>query len=174
MPLLRASPVLRSVAARCSPCITTRSPIAIQHRLYAQQSYGGADDDPKAGDPQNQGSNPSADKEHPGPPPPAEGQGTGGGPTKANKGGHNTQQNESSSGDGDVSHGGKESNSAQPKIHSSKVPEEHEHSDEVKQHNDEMDNRRLGGAQNKQDDGKHNVDKGYWSGESGSNIDSLS
>lgn len=175
MHLLRASPILRSVAARSSPRITTRTTIPIQHRLYAQQSsYGGADDDPKAGDPQNQGSNPSADLEHPGPSPPDVGKGTGGGPTKADGGGHNTKQNESSSGSGsesggkgEVSSGGKASNGAQPKIHNSKVPEAHEESEDVKQHNKEMDNRRLGGAQNKQDDGsKHDVDKGFWSGES--------
>ena len=158
MHLLRASPILRSVAARSSPRITTRTTVPVQHRLYAQQSYGGADDDPKGGDPQNQGSNPSADLEHPGPPPPDVGKGTGGGPTKAEGGGHNTQQNESSSGsgggsgsgsNGGVSSGGKASNGAQPKIHNSKVPEEHEESEDVKQHNKEMDNRRLGGAQNK-------------------------
>lgn len=178
MHLLRASPILRSVGARSSPRITTRTTIPIQHRLYAQQSYGGADDDPKGGDPQKQGSNPSADLEHPGPPPPDVGKGTGGGPTKAGSGGHNTQQNESSSGSGsgsgsgskgEVSSGGKKaSNGAQPKIHSSKVPEDHEESEDVKQHNKEMDNRRLGGAQNKQDDGgKHDVGKGFWSGETG-------
>lgn len=175
MHLLRAYPLLRSVAARSSPVITTRAINPIQHRLYAQQSYGGADDDPKGGDPQNQGPNPSADLEHPGPPPPDVGKGTGGGPTKADGGGHNSRQNESSGGSGsgsgsgskgEVSSGGKASNGAQPKIHSSKVPENHEESEDVKQHNKEMDNRRLGGAQDKQDDGgKHNVGKGFWSGE---------
>ncbi|SLM34500.1 hypothetical protein LPUS_03287 [Lasallia pustulata] len=177
MHLSRASPILRSMAARSSPRITTRTTVHIQHRLYAHQSYGGADDDPKGGDPQNQGSNPSADLEHPGPAPPDVGKGTGGGPTKAGEGGHNTQENESSSGSGggsgsgskgEMSSGGKESNGAQPKIHKSKVPEAHEESEDVKQHNKEMDDRRLGGAQDKQDDGdKHNVGKGYWSGQGG-------
>ena len=145
-----------------------------QHRFYAQQSYGGGEGDPKGEDPQNQGSNPSADLEHPGPPPPAEGQGTGGGPTKAYEGGHNVGQNRSSGSSssssaaekkpsGSEGSGKAASNGAQPKIYSASPPEEH--SEEVKQHNREMDNRH-GRAQNKVDgDGDHDVGKGFWSGE---------
>lgn len=148
-----------------------------QHRFYAQQSYGGGEGDPKGGDPQNQGSNPSADLEHPGPPPPAEGLGTGGGPTKAYEGGHNVNQNESSGSSSsssssesaktpESSSGGSgktASNGAKPALYSASPPEEP--SEDVKQHNREMDNRH-GRAQNKVDDGgKQDVGKDFWTGE---------
>ncbi|KAI9876688.1 MAG: hypothetical protein M1830_005961 [Pleopsidium flavum] len=157
-----------SVAARAPASIITHQ------RFYAQQSYGGGEGDPKGEDPQNQGSNPSAELEHPGPPPPTEGQGTGGGPTKAGKGGHNVNQNESSGSSsktqGSSGRNGKSAgNGAQPKIHSSSPPEEQ--SDDVKQHNREMDNRH-GRAQNQGvDDGKDNVGKGFWSGHGGADRD---
>lgn len=136
-----------------------------QHRLYAHQSYGGGEGDPKGENPQDQGSNPSAEKEHPGPPPPTEGQGSGGGPTKANESGHNTKDNASSHGGGSQGGGSKgaaSSSGAQPKILNEGPPAEQ--SDEVKQHNREMANRhdRAGTQVGKQEDEK--VGKGYWSG----------
>lgn len=162
-----------SILSRPFIRVTSRAAASVtsQHRFYAHQSYGGGEGDPKGDDPQNQGSNPSADLEHPGPPPPAEGQGTGGGPTKAYEGGHNVGQNESSgsssSSETPSSSGGSgksAGNGPQPKLHSSSVPPE-EHSEEVKQHNREMDNRH-GRAQNNVDDGsEHDVDKKFWSGE---------
>jgi len=142
--------------------------VTSQHRFYAQQSYGGGEGDPKGDDPQNQGSNTvSADMEHPGPPPPAEGQGTGGGPTKATAGGHGSQNETSGSSKTPSSGGGSgksAGNGAQPKLYKPSVPEEH--SEDVKQHNQEMDNRH-GRAQNNVDDGgNHDVGKGFWGGES--------
>ena len=145
-----------------------------QHRLYAQSSYGGGEGDPKGEDPQNQGSNPiTSNLEHPGPPPPDVGQGTGGGPTKANEGGHSGDGKESSgsssssktpsSSSSSGGSGKSASNGAQPKLYNSSAPAEQ--SEEVKQHNREMDNR-PGRAQNKVDgDGEHNVGKGFWAGE---------
>lgn len=131
-----------------------------QHRLYAHQSYGGGEGDPKGENPQDQGSNPSADKEHPGPPPPTEGQGSGGGPTKAKEEGHNTSDNSSSQGGGNK--GTASSSGAQPKILNEGPPAEQ--SDDVKQHNKEMANRydRAGTQVGEQQDEK--VGKGYWSG----------
>ena len=136
-----------------------------QRRLYAHQSYGGGEGDPKGENPQDQGSNPSAEKEHPGPPPPSEGQGSGGGPTKANEDGHNTQDN-SSSGIGSKDSTKKSSPSktgAQPKILNEGVPTVQ--SDEVKQHNKEMDNRYDRAGAHVEDEANEKVGKGYWSGE---------
>lgn len=155
------------VAPRAAANVTS------QHRFYAQQSYGGGEGDPKGDDPQNQGSNTvSSDLEHPGPPPPAEGQGTGGGPTKAGDGGHGNQNESSGSSSSSSSKkpsssgggsGKSAGNGAQPKLHSPGEPGEH--SEEVKQHNREMDNRH-GRAQNKVDQGnEHDVGKGFWGGE---------
>jgi hypothetical protein len=158
MSRIRASLIFRPFSQpRFTPRTTT--PIAFsQQKRYAGQDYGSGQGDPKGEDPQNQGSNPSADLEHPGPPPPAEGQGTGGGPTKAHSGGHNTQQNDSSSAG---SNGSASGSGAQPKIHNSKVPSEE--SDDVKQHNEDMGKRHDSSHKQSNDDGK--VAKGFWSGE---------
>lgn len=159
MPLSRPTPAMVSILTRPFTRLTSRAPASTitHHRFYAQQSYGGGEGDPKGENPQDQGSNPSADLEHPGPPPPDAGKGTGGGPTKAPGGGHNGNPNESSGssskspasgGDG----GKSASNGAQPKIYNAKVPEEQ--SEDVKKHNREMDNR-YDHAQNRIDeDGK--------------------
>lgn len=135
---LRASSFSRPFAtARFS---ARPSSFAVKNRFYAGQSYGGGEGDPKGEKPQEQGSNPSADLEHPGPPPPDVGKGTGGGPTKAGEGGHNTQQNNSSggsSGGGGKQSGASQSNGGpQPKIHSEGTPAEE--SAEVKAHNEDM------------------------------------
>lgn len=133
-----------------------------QHRL-SHQSYGGGEGDPKGENPQEQGSNPSADQEHPGPPPPAEGQGSGGGPTKAaTDSGQNTKHNASSSG-GDSGKESKSKSGAQPKILNEGVPTEL--SDDAKQHNKEMANRydQAGATVVGLEDDK--VGKEFWAGE---------
>ena len=143
-----------------------RSSFPAQHRLYAQQSYGSGEGDPKGENPQEQGANPSANKEHPGPPPPDVGKGTGGGPTKAGGEEHNGQQSEqksSSSGSGNGA-AGKGEEGAQPKILDERKPPT-EPSEDVKKHNAEMD-QRYGKAQSRVDEeGKDNVGKGWWKGE---------
>lgn len=160
---LKVSPGLRHVwNPRSATVPITTLP---QNRPYAHQSYGGGEGDPKGESPQDQGSNPSADKEHPGPPPPTEGQGSGGGPTKANESGHNTKDNASSQDRGSQGGGSKgaaSSSGAQPKILNVGVPDEQ--SEEVKQHNKEMANRydRAGTHVEEQKDEK--VGKGYWGG----------
>lgn len=162
MSLLRPSPILRSFAASYPTRCLITSKRSSPSRLFAS-SYGDGEGDPKGGDPQNQGPNPSADLEHPGPPPPAEGQGTGGGPTKAGKDGHNTPQNDASGGSSSKSDTGSNgsSNGAQPKILNEKPPAEP--SEDVKKHNEDFDNRY--GAQNKSDHNeKDKVGKGFWSG----------
>lgn len=164
MPILRVSPLFRSLAA---PRQISRATAAFQslhqRRPYAHESssYGGGEGDPKGETPQEQGSNPSAELEHPGPPPPKAGQGTGGGPTKAGSEGQNTQQNDSSSGQGKGSSGGV-SGSSQPKILGENNPK---HSEDVKAHNEDMKKRHDRATESAEEDGSDNVGKGFWSGE---------
>lgn len=133
--------------------------ITSQRRL-AHESYGGGEGDPKGEAPQDQGSNPSADKEHPGPPPPTEGSGSGGGPTKGAESGENTKYNTSKSDNG--RQGGSTKGVAQPKILNEGVPTEL--SDEVKQHNEEMTHRHDRAGAQVGDSKDDKVSKGFWSG----------
>ena len=164
MSVTRIVPVFSTLLARSTSRIATSSGFNQQPRPYASSSYGGPEGDPKADDPQSQGSNPSAELEHPGPPPPAAGQGTGGGPTKADKDGHNTQQNDSSGGGG--SNGGSSvsgaSSGAKPKIHSTSSPPEP--NEDVKRHNEEHSKRHDRSATRPEDDSSQKVDKGFWGG----------
>ena len=167
MSTLRLSPLLRSLAAP-RPIYRKLIPFTsiCQRRAYAHESssYGGGAGDPKGENPQKQGSNPSAELEHPGPPPPKAGQGTGGGPTKAHEGGHNTQENESSTGSSEKSSSssGGVSGSSQPKILGENNPE---HSEDVKAHNEDMKKRHDRPVESADDDGSDAVGKGFWSGE---------
>ena len=160
MSLLRTSPVVHSMVTRSPARLFVLSKLTSQKRLYAGSSYGGGEGDPKGEDPQNQGSNPSADIEHPGPPPPSVGHGTGGGPTKANGDGHNTQQNDSSRGSGSTESQSSKRQGAQPKIHSEDAPAEL--SEDAKKHNAEMETRHDRPEQHS--DGNDTVSKGFWSG----------
>lgn len=175
MTRLRLTPVFRPITSiRSSPRSLLSPAYVQQHRLYAGgSSYGGGEGDPKGENPSDQGSNPSADLEHPGPAPPSVGQGTGGGPTKGGAEGHNTQQNDSgssgaqasTSGSGGASGGasGGEGDGPQPKIHKHDAPEEHTHSDEVRAHNEDM-AKRHDRPNEQSPDKDDKVDKGYWSG----------
>ncbi|KAI4265939.1 MAG: hypothetical protein L6R35_007011, partial [Caloplaca aegaea] len=140
----------------------SRTAKKIDRRFCAEQkrSYGGGQGDPKGETPQEQGSNPSAETEHPGPPPPDVGKGTGGGPTKAGEGGHNTQQNSSSEGSSSGQSGANQSSGGpQPKIHSESIPTEE--SDDVKAHNEDM-GKRHDRANTKVDVKEQTVEKGFW------------
>lgn len=171
---LRMTSISRTITTiRSSPRSLTSPAYAQQHRLYAGgSSYGGGEGDPKGENPSDQGSNPSADLEHPGPPPPSAGSGTGGGPTKSGKEGHNTQQNDASNGGGQTSTSesggasGGEGDGPQPKIHKQNAPEEHTHSDEVRAHNADME-KRHDRPNEKSAEKEDKVDKGYWSGHGG-------
>ena len=157
-----SSSAIRYLTANAFKLRIRHSESTQQNRFYAQQSYGGGEGDPKGENPQQQGSNPSADLEHPGPPPPDVGKGTGGGPTKAGDKEQSTKQHGASGGTG--TSGSKQSSSgAQPKIHSTSAPTEG--SEGVKKHNEEFEQRKHGKATNEVDDkGKDNVGKGFWSG----------
>ena len=149
-PFYRAIPFSRTVLR----------PTSAQQYRSAHESYGGGEGNPKGEAPQQQGANPSAEKEHPGPPPPTQGQGTGGGPTKATKSGHNTEESSGNSGnDGESA-----VKDAQPKILSQDSPVEE--SEDVKQHNADYAKRhdRPGAISGEQADQK--VDPKYWSGRS--------
>ena len=158
--LLRTPPILRSLAAsssrqRLAPAATT------QYR-FAHQSYGGGEGDPKGENPQDQGSNPSADLEHPGPPPPSVGEGTGGGPTKGSGERQNSAGNTAGSESGSKKSGGP-SNGAQPKIHAEGTPTED--SADVKKHNEDMNNRHDRATNVVDEGGKDDVGKDFWKGE---------
>ncbi|KAM0795415.1 hypothetical protein BDR22DRAFT_894264 [Usnea florida] len=170
MPRLRLTPIIRPFTKTASAPQSLLPPVyAQQHRFYAGgSSYGGGEGDPKGENPQDQGSNPSADLEHPGPPPPAVGQGTGGGPTKKGADGHNLQDNESSEGGGQASASGSggQGGGPQPKIHKSDAPAEEAHSDEVRAHNEDM-AKRHDRPNEKSPDEDDRVDQGYWKGHGG-------
>ena len=170
MARLRISPMIRSInSIRSSPRLTSSPIYNQQPQRYASSSYGGGEGDPKGANPQDQGSNPSADLEHPGPPPPDVGQGTGGGPTKKGAEGHNTQQNASSDGPGDGNRQGSAGGGAgaKPKLgNDNDGPSSPEQSDEVRAHNEEM-GKRHDRAEEKSADSERDdkVHPGYWSGE---------
>ena len=159
MSRVRISSFLRPIPAAHFRLRSITPFTSVQQIRHASQDYGSGQGDPKGSNPQDQGSNPSAELEHPGPPPPSVGQGTGGGPTKAREDGHNTQQNSSSG--GGSGQGASETSGAQPKIHDAKIPPEE--SEEVRQHNEDMGKRHDRSHNQIGDDGK--VDKGFWSGE---------
>lgn len=164
MTRLRLTPVSRSInSIRFSPRTTFQSIYGQQRRLYAGSSYGGGEGDPKGENPQDQGSNPSADLEHPGPPPPDVGKGTGGGPTKSGGDGHNTKENASSGGQSTSSSGGS-GGGPQPKIHNQEAPTEHSQSEEVKAHNREMAAGHDRAEEKSPDKENDKVKKGFWSG----------
>lgn len=167
MSTTRIVPIFSTFILRPISRVGANSIIKQQSRTYASSSYGGAGGDPKADNPQSQGSNPSADQEHPGPPPPAAGQGTGGGPTKADKDGHNTQQNDSSS-SGRSNSGSSvsgASSGAKPKIHSINSPPEP--NEDVRRHNEEHSRRHDRSETRSEEDSGQKVDKGFWSGKIG-------
>lgn len=138
---------LRPFVRRTAP-LSSRLPMTAQR--YASQDYGSGDGNPVGENPQEQGSNPSADLEHPGPPPPKAGQGSGGGPTKGTSDGHNTEESVQNGGkssgkssDSDSSSDSKSSSTkgAQPKILNESPPEPSEQDADVKKHNKAMENR---------------------------------
>ena len=143
---------------------------------FASGDYGSGAGDPKGENPQDQGSNPSADLEHPGPPPPKAGQGSGGGPTKGSSTGNNTEASSQGDGNADSSDGASNSNSksnssggdggkskgAQPKILNESPPENP--SEEVQKHNKDVDKRAEQAHEKVADEDieKDKVGKGFW------------
>lgn len=157
LPLRRFAPALRT--QRTAAFSTYRPNLA-------SQDYGSGAGDPKGENPQQQGANPSADKEHPGPPPPAAGKGTGSTPTK---GGEKSSNDTSGQKKGTQS-----KNGAEPKILNENPPKDGEAPADVEQHNRDMDQRaeKAHEKASNADAEKDKVGKGFWSGRSSLNTSS--
>ncbi|KAI9737027.1 MAG: hypothetical protein M1834_000616 [Cirrosporium novae-zelandiae] len=130
-------PVLRAI----QPALTSR-------RLYGSQDYGSGEGDPRGSDPKAQGPNPSEHLEHPGPPAPSI-------PST------NEQSSPNKGGTGNRS----KSTNAQPKILNEQEPVEE--SEDVRKHNEEVERRSSGKAQNVEPGLREKVGKGFWSGHGG-------
>jgi len=168
----------RSVARASQGIITP-----LQRRL-AHQDYGSGEGNPVGEKPQEQGANPSADKEHPGPPPPKAGYQSGGSPTKGSPEGHNTSSTKSPQQKRGFStartlwaDSNKSSSSARPKttkglspkILSESPPRAEDEPEDVKEHNRDMENRaeRPHEQISNDDAEKDKVSSKYWSGHGG-------
>jgi hypothetical protein len=136
MSLFRASTMLRSAALR--PVLST-APRAWTQVRFATQDYGSGAGNPAGEDPQAQGKNSKTaqNMEHPGPEK----------PKAAQKGGEQSSSqsqsggSSSSGGKASKSEGNKGTSGAKPKILSDNPPSGKEQSEEVQQHNKEMDQR---------------------------------
>jgi hypothetical protein len=169
--------IKRSFLNSSRPKIATRS---LQPSVrWATQDYGSGQGNPKGEKSQDQGANPSADKEHPGAPPPKEGEGSGGSPTKGTSDGHNTgsakqaqpqkrgysTMRQFSTGNSLWAKGKpKSTDGLKPKILDESPPSKGEESSEVKKHNEEMEGR-SDRAHEQIDGNKEEVDPQFWSGE---------
>lgn len=171
MPFLRPSSLLRSAArpAALRPAFFARPQVR-----FATQDYGSGDGNPAGEKPQQQGQNPSEHLEHPGPPPPdvARGQSSsspnedsGSSSKKSSSSSKPSERSQSNDGASNTGGGdGKSVNGAQPKILNAKPPAED--SDEVKQHNQEMDQRAEKAFEqvDDKDAEKDKVPKSFWAG----------
>jgi len=143
-----------------------RSTLPISSQRFASGDYGSGSGDPKGEKPQDQGKNQeSRELEHPGPPPPKAAQGKG-------EGSQQKTSSSSSSSSSSKPASGKGTQGAQPKILNDKPPAK-DASEDVKKHNEEMDNR-AEKAHEQVDNGdakKDEVDKDFWSGQGGRDKD---
>ncbi len=170
MPFVRPVSLLRSTArpAAVRPAFFARPQVR-----FATQDYGSGEGNPAGEKPQQQGQNPSEGIEHPGPPPPkvARGQSSSspnddsGKPSSSSSQPKSGQQSQSNDGASKTSAGdGKSVNGAQPKILNENPPATD--SEEVKQHNREMDQRAEKAYEqvSNEDTEKDKVPKSFWSG----------
>ncbi|KAF2633683.1 hypothetical protein BU25DRAFT_405554 [Macroventuria anomochaeta] len=174
MSFLRSASLLRSAArpAAVRPAFFARPQVR-----FATQDYGSGEGNPAGEKPQQQGQNPSENIEHPGPPPPkvARGQSSSspnedsssssGKSSSESKPSEQSQSNDrtAKTGGGD----GKSVNGAQPKILNANPPATD--SEEVKQHNKEMDQRAEKAHEqvSNEDAEKDKVPKSFWAGQGG-------
>jgi hypothetical protein len=150
-------------------------------RRFASQGYGDGEGSPVGGKPQDQGANPSADKEHPGPPPPKAGEGSGSSPTKGTADGHskpkqditgsNTQKRSFSTlrsmwADQKQESKPRDTKGLKPTILNESPPAKEDESEDVKKHNEDMANRHeKAHEQIKNEDAeKDKVGPGFWTG----------
>jgi len=163
------------------------TPLALQNR-FASSDYGSGKGSPVGEKPQDQGANPSADKEHPGPPPPKAGEGSGGGPTKGTAEGHSSPNQPGGQNSGKRSFSTmrtvrafstmrslkakdrpKSTEGLSPKILNESPPKDHEASEDVKKHNRELEGRkdRAHEGVSNEDAVKDKVSSKFWSGQGG-------
>lgn len=157
--LTRPASLLRSAAIR--PALAA-APRARQQVRFATQGYGSGEGNPAGEKPQQQGQNPSEGIEHPGPPPPkvAKGQSS----SSPNNDDSSGKQSQSQSNDsGSKSSGNK---GAQPKILNENPPTEEEQNEDVRKHNEEMEQRtEKAHEQASNEDAKNDkVPKKFWAG----------
>jgi hypothetical protein len=171
--LTRPTSMLRSAALR--PALSS-IPRARPQVRFATQDYGSGAGNPAGEKPEKQGKNPSENLEHPGPPPPKVAKGkSSSSPDSDNSSGQSSAQKSSSSSqqsqsnDGASKSGGNNSvKGAQPKILNENPPSKENESEDVKQHNKEMENRtEKAHEQASNEDAKNDkVPKRFWQGKS--------
>lgn len=180
--LSRSSAFLRKSVLR-----TPQNALPAVQKRFATQDYGSGDGSPVGENPQKQGANPSADKEHPGPPPPKTGQGSGGGPTKGTAEGHtkakqqtgSTSQRREYSTKSTIRHFSsgrllqkeskpKSTEGLKPKILNESPPRPDEQNEDVRKHNEEMDKRheKAHESVSNEDAEKDKVGNKFWKGKS--------
>lgn len=164
MPFLRPASLLRSAAR---PAFFARPQVR-----FATQDYGSGEGNPAGEKPQQQGANPSENLEHPGPPPPKVAKGQSSSSPNEDSGSSSSSSRskpseKSQSNDGAAETGGgdgKSVNGAQPKILNANPPATE--SEEVKQHNKEMDQRAEKAHEqvSNEEAEKDKVSKSFWAG----------
>jgi len=155
------------------------------HRTYATQDYGSGTGDPKGENPQEQGDNPREDLEHPGPPAPDVGQHRGGKSGQDTSGTKNLGtggSSGSSNGGTDASSSGRKGKSATDpgsaggqsqsndgankgkptKLSAGSPPAEHD--EDVKRHNEDLQNRQAQSSGNNDGPEGEKVSEDYWQG----------
>lgn len=166
---LRTVTLLRPAIAR--PAL----PIATTYKWFAHSGYGDGKGDPVGENPQKQPPAKSRDLEHPGPPAPDVGKGTDGtAPKSQNPGGEKKSASSSSKPQQQQQQKNSQSvKGAQPKILNENPPSEE--SPEVRQHNQEMENRaeRAETKISNEDAEKDKVSPGFWSGKLVKRVKSL-
>ena len=174
-----------TAAARRPMKLTTASPWARMQLRFATQDYGSGDGNPAGEKPREQGQRGREDLEHPGPPPPKAAKNKSGsssspsssadsksGSSGDSGNGKAASKKESSDSDSSTSKGTAKGNGKpRPKILDSDAPTKgEEQSEDVKQHNREMEQRaeRAHEQASGEDVEKDKVSKEFWSGESSS------
>jgi hypothetical protein len=160
--LTRPASALRSAALR--PALSS-IPRARPQVRFATQDYGSGDGNPAGEKPAQQGKNRSEHLEHPGPPPPkvAEGQ------SSSSPNNDDSKSSSKSDSSASKSDGSKSTKGAQPKIVAAKPPSKENESEDVRKHNEAMENRteKMHQQASSEDTKDEKVDKEYWAGKLG-------
>lgn len=162
----RAS-VVRSAALRPAFFTSPRSNLQIR---FATQGYGSGKGNPAGEKPEKQGQNLSEHIEHPGPAPPKVAQGKSSSSPNQDSQSSSSQstgsQSQSNDGAAQEGSGGQSVKGAQPKILNEKPPSKDEQSEDVVQHNREMENRAEKAHEQISDEDAKNdkVSKDFWKG----------